>query len=203
MAHLPAPDFPTGGLILGTRGVIDAYTTGRGSIKVRAVCTIEEAERSGERARIIVTELPYMVNKAALLQRIAELVNARTITGIADLRDESSREGMRVVIDLKRDANAQVVLNQLFKHTQLQDSFGVHLLALVDGVPRTLTIDAALHAPTSPTRSRSSRAAPRSACARPRSGRTSSRGCSSRSRTSTRSSRSSAAARRPRSPARA
>jgi DNA gyrase subunit A len=146
MTHLPAPDFPTGGLILGTRGVIDAYTTGRGSIKVRAVCTIEEAERASARARIIVTELPYMVNKASLLQRIAELVNARTITGIADLRDESSREGMRVVIDLKRDANAQVVLNQLFKHTQLQDSFGVHLLALVDGVPRTLTIDAALRA---------------------------------------------------------
>jgi DNA gyrase subunit A len=146
MAHLPAPDFPTGGLILGTRGVIDAYTTGRGSIKVRAVCTIEEPSRAGERQRIIVTELPYMVNKASLLQRIAELVNARTITGIADLRDESSREGMRVVIDLKRDANAQVVLNQLFKHTQLQDTFGVHLLALVDGVPRTLTIDAALTA---------------------------------------------------------
>jgi DNA gyrase subunit A len=146
MAHLPAPDFPTGGLILGTRGVVDAYTTGRGSIKVRAVCTIEEPSRAGERQRIIVTELPYMVNKASLLQRIAELVNARTITGIADLRDESSREGMRVVIDLKRDANAQVVLNQLFKHTQLQDTFGVHLLALVDGVPRTLTIDAALTA---------------------------------------------------------
>ena len=146
MTYLPAPDFPTGGLILGTRGVIDSYTTGRGSIKVRAVCTIEEPERASERARIIVTELPYMVNKASMLQRIAELVNARTITGIADLRDESSREGMRVVIDLKRDANAQVVLNQLFKHTQLQDTFGVHLLALVDGVPRTLTIDAALHA---------------------------------------------------------
>jgi len=146
MVHIPGPDFPTGGLILGQRGIVDAYTTGRGSIKVRAVCTIEEAERASERARIVVTELPYMVNKAALLQRIAELVNARTITGIADLRDESSREGMRVVIDLKRDANAQVVLNQLFKHTQLQDSFGVHLLALVDGVPRTLTLDAALHA---------------------------------------------------------
>ena len=91
MQYLPGPDFPTGGLILGTRGIVDAYTTGRGSIKVRAVCTIEEPERSGERARIIVTELPYMVNKAALLQRIAALVNARTITGIADLRDESSR----------------------------------------------------------------------------------------------------------------
>jgi len=146
MRFVPAPDFPTGGLILGTRGSIDAYTTGRGSIKVRAVCTIEEPSRSGERERIIVTELPYMVNKATLLQKIAELVNARTIAGIADLRDESSREGMRVVIDLKRDANAQVVLNLLFKHTQLQDTFGVHVLALVDRVPRTLTLDAALHA---------------------------------------------------------
>jgi len=146
MRFVPAPDFPTGGLILGTRGSVDAYTTGRGSIKVRAVCTIEEPSRSGERERIIVTELPYMVNKAALLQRIAELVNARTIAGIADLRDESSREGMRVVIDLKRDANAQVVLNLLYKHTQLQDTFGVHVLALVDRVPRTLTLDAALHA---------------------------------------------------------
>ncbi len=144
MRFLPAPDFPTGGLILGTRGVVEAYTTGRGSIRVRAVCTVEEPSRAGDRHRIVVTELPYMVNKAALLQKIAELVNARTVTGIADLRDESSREGMRVVIDLKRDANAQVVLNQLYKHTQLQDSFGVHLLALVDGVPRTLTLDAAL-----------------------------------------------------------
>jgi DNA gyrase subunit A len=146
MRFVPAPDFPTGGLILGTRGSVDAYTTGRGSIKVRAVCTIEEPSRPGERERIIVTELPYMVNKATLLQKIAELVNARTIAGIADLRDESSREGMRVVIDLKRDANAQVVLNLLFKHTQLQDTFGVHVLALVDRVPRTLTLDAALHA---------------------------------------------------------
>ncbi len=144
MRFLPAPDFPTGGLILGTRGAVEAYTTGRGSIRIRAVCTVEEPERAGDRHRIVVTELPYMVNKATLLQKIAELVNARTVTGIADLRDESSREGMRVVIDLKRDANAQVVLNQLYKHTQLQDSFGVHLLALVDGVPRTLTLDAAL-----------------------------------------------------------
>jgi DNA gyrase subunit A len=146
MRHLPGPDFPTGGSILGTQGIIEAYTTGRGSIKVRAVCTIEEGTRGGDRERIVVSEIPYMVNKASLLQRIAELVNAKTITGIADLRDESSREGMRVVIDLKRDANAQVVLNQLYKHTSLQDTFGVNLLALVDGVPRTLTIDQALTA---------------------------------------------------------
>ncbi len=144
MEYLPGPDFPTGGLILGQRGVHDAYTTGRGSIKVRAVCTIEEADRKGDRERIVVTEIPYMVNKASLLQKIAQLVNTKVVTGVADLRDESSREGMRVVIDLKRDANAQVVLNQLYKHTSLQDTFGVNLLALVDGVPRTLTLDQAL-----------------------------------------------------------
>jgi DNA gyrase subunit A len=144
MRYVPGPDFPTGGLILGNQGSYEAYTTGRGSIKVRAVCTIEEPEAGRDRERIIVTEIPYMVNKANLLRKIAELVNAKVITGIADLRDESSREGMRVVIDLKRDANAQVVLNQLYKHTQLQDTFGVNLLALVDGVPRTLTLDQAL-----------------------------------------------------------
>ncbi len=144
MRHIPGPDFPTGGLILGNAGAYEAYTTGRGSIKVRAVCTIEEPERGRDRERIVVTEIPYMVNKANLLKKIAELVNAKVLTGIADLRDESSREGMRVVIDLKRDANAQVVLNQLYKHTQLQDTFGVNLLALVDGVPRTLTLDQAL-----------------------------------------------------------
>ncbi len=144
MDYVPAPDFPTGGLILGNQGAYDAYTTGRGSIKVRAVCTIEEPERGRDRERIVVTEIPYLVNKANLLQKIAELVNNKVITGIADLHDESSREGMRMVIDLKRDANAQVVLNQLYKHTQLQDSFGVNLLALVDGVPRTLTLDQAL-----------------------------------------------------------
>ncbi len=144
MRHVPAPDFPTGGLILGTQGSYDAFTTGRGSIKVRAVCTIEEPDRTRDRERIIVTEIPYMVNKANLLQKIAQLVNTKVIAGIADLRDESSREGMRVVIDLKRDANAQVVLNQLYKHTQLQDTFGVNLLALVDGVPKTLTLDQAL-----------------------------------------------------------
>jgi DNA gyrase subunit A len=145
MRHVPAPDFPTGALILGQSGVYDAYTTGRGSIKVRAVCTIEEPTRSSTRERIVVTEIPYMVNKTTLLQKIAQLVDGKVIGGIADLRDESSsRTGMRIVIELKRDANAQVVLNQLYKHTQLQDTFGVNLLALVDGVPRTLTIDQAL-----------------------------------------------------------
>jgi DNA gyrase subunit A len=141
MAYVPAPDFPTGGLILGNQGSYDAYTTGKGSVKVRAVCTIEEPEKGRDRERIVVTEIPYMVNKANLLQKIAQLVNTKVITGIADLRDESSREGMRMVIDLKRDANAQVVLNQLYKHTQLQDTFGANMLALVDGVPKTLTLD--------------------------------------------------------------
>jgi DNA gyrase subunit A len=141
MKYVPAPDFPTGGLILGNQGSYDAYTTGKGSVKVRAVCTIEEPEKGRDRERIVVTEIPYMVNKASLLQKIAQLVNTKVITGIADLRDESSREGMRMVIDLKRDANAQVVLNQLYKHTQLQDTFGANMLALVDGVPKTLTLD--------------------------------------------------------------
>jgi DNA gyrase subunit A len=144
MTYIPAPDFPTGGLILGNQGAYDAYTTGKGSIKIRSVCTVEEPEKGRERERIVVTEIPYMVNKATLLKKIAELVNGKVIMGIADLRDESSREGMRVVIDLKRDANAQVVLNQLYKHTQLQDTFGVNLLALVDGIPKTLTLDQAL-----------------------------------------------------------
>ena len=141
MRHVTAPDFPTGGLILGSQGAHDVYTTGKGSIRVRAVCTIEEPTKGRERERIVVTEIPYMVNKSSLLQKIAQLVNGKVITGIADLRDESSREGMRVVIDLKRDANAQVVLNQLYKHTQLQDTFGANMLALVDGVPKTLTLD--------------------------------------------------------------
>jgi DNA gyrase subunit A len=145
MRYVPAPDFPTGGLILGNQGAYDAYTTGKGSIRVRAVCTIEEPDKGRDRERIVVTEIPYMVNKANLLQKIAQLVNNKTIAGIADLRDESSREGMRIVIDLKRDANAQVVLNQLYKHTQLQDTFGANILALVDGVPRTITLDQALH----------------------------------------------------------
>ena len=144
MQYVPAPDFPTGGLILGQAGAHEAFTTGRGSIRVRAVTEIEEARSARERERIVVTEIPYMVNKARLLEKIADLVNAKTIPGIADLRDESSREGMRMVIELKRDANAQVVLNQLYKHTQLQDTFGVNCLALVDGVPRTLTLDQAL-----------------------------------------------------------
>ena len=140
MKHIKGPDFPTGALILGRQGINDAFTTGRGSIKMRAVCEIEEGPKGNP--RIVVTELPYQVNKARLAEKIAELVNAkdRRIEGIADLRDESNREGMRLIIDLKKNAVPQVVLNTLYKRTQLQDNFGVNMLALVDGVPRTLNL---------------------------------------------------------------
>jgi DNA gyrase subunit A len=133
------PDFPTGGVVMGRDGIRDAYETGRGSIKIRAVTTVEEG--SGGRSRLVVSELPYQVNKARLAEKIAELVKAGKVKDIADLKDHSSgRAGMRLVIDLKRGANPQVVLNQLYKHTQLQDSFGAIMLALVDGVPRTLNL---------------------------------------------------------------
>jgi DNA gyrase subunit A len=140
MKHIKGPDFPTGATIVGTEGIKDALSTGRGSVKMRAVCEVEEGPKGNP--RIVVTELPYQVNKARLAQKIAELVNAkdRKLEGIADLRDESSRDGMRLIIDLKKNAIPQVVLNQLYKRTQLQDSFGVNMLALVDGVPRTLNV---------------------------------------------------------------
>jgi len=138
MKHIKGPDFPTGALIVGRQGIVDAYTTGRGSVKMRAICEVEEGPRGNP--RVIVSELPYQVNKARLLEKIAELVNAKRLEGIADLRDESSRSEMRMVIDLKRNAVPQVVLNQLYKRTQLQDNFGVNMLALVDGVPRTLNL---------------------------------------------------------------
>ena len=123
------PDFPTGATILGTRGIEEAYRTGRGKIRVRAV-TKSETLQNGK-SRIIVTELPYMVNKARLIEKIAELVRDKKIDGITDLNDHSSREGMRICIDLRKDANANVILNQLYKHTQLQDTFGVIMLSLV------------------------------------------------------------------------
>lgn len=133
-----APDFPTGGVILGTKGCEEAYRTGRGKIRVRAVTNIETME-SGKN-RIIVTELPYLVNKANLILKIAELVKTKKIDGITDLRDESNREGMRVVIELRKDVNANVILNQLYKHTQLQDTFGVIMLALVNNEPKVLNL---------------------------------------------------------------
>ncbi len=133
-----APDFPTGGLILGTRGSEEAYRTGRGKVRVRAVTNIETLPNG--KSQIIVTELPYMVNKANLIQKIAELVKLKKIDSITDLRDESNREGVRVVIELRRDVNANVILNLLYKHTQLQDTFGVIMLALVNNEPKVMNL---------------------------------------------------------------
>ena len=138
LSIVKAPDFPTGGIILGTRGSEEAYRTGRGKIKVRAVTDIETMPNG--KSRIIVTELPYLVNKANLILKIAELVKLKKVDGITDLRDESDREGMRIVIELRRDANANIVLNHLFKHTQMQDTFGVIMLALVNNEPKVLNI---------------------------------------------------------------
>ncbi|HHZ20964.1 MAG TPA: DNA gyrase subunit A [Firmicutes bacterium] len=137
------PDFPTAGLIIGRQGIKEAYLTGRGSIKMRARTLIEEMGNG--KTRIVVTELPYQVNKAKLVERIAELVRGKIIDGITDLRDESDRTGMRVVIELRRDVNPNVILNQLFKHTQMQENFGVIMLVLVNNQPRVLTLKELLH----------------------------------------------------------
>ena len=138
MKIVKGPDFPTAGLIVGKEGIRDAYRTGRGSIKMRARTSIEQ--RSNGKSRIVVTELPYQVNKARLIEKIADLVRDKTIEGITDLRDESDREGMRISIDLRRDVTPQIVLNQLFKHTPMQDTFGVNMIALVNGRPQILTL---------------------------------------------------------------
>ena len=143
MQFIKGPDFPTGGLILGRRGIYEAYHTGRGHIIMRARSEIEPMPQN--RQRIVVTEIPYMVNKARLVQKIAELVNARVIEGISAVRDESGRDGMRIVIELKRDVNANVILNLLYKHTQLQETFGAIMLALVNGEPRILSLKQILH----------------------------------------------------------
>lgn len=135
---IKGPDFPTGGVILGTAGINEAYRTGRGKIRVRAVTDIEPMDNG--KNRIVVTELPYLVNKARLIEKIAELHKDKRIDGITDLRDESDREGMRIVIELRRDVNPSVVLNLLYKHTQLQDTFGVINLALVDNQPKILNL---------------------------------------------------------------
>ena len=132
------PDFPTGANILGKSGINEAYRTGKGKIKVRAVTSIEAM--SNGKNRIIVTELPYLVNKSRLIEKIAELVNDKKIEGITELRDESNREGMRIVIELRRDVNAGVILNRLYKHTQMQETFGVNMLSLVNNEPKTLNI---------------------------------------------------------------
>ena len=138
MQDIKAPDFPTGGIIMGMNGVREAYSTGKGKIITRAVTEIEPMANG--KSRIVVTELPYLVNKANLIRTIADLVKNKKIEGITDLRDESDREGMRVVIELRHDVNANVILNQLFKHTQMQDTFGVIMLSLVNGEPRVLNL---------------------------------------------------------------
>ncbi len=138
MEYIPAPDFPTGGVIMGRSGIASAYHTGRGRIVVRAKAEIEQLPQN--KSRIVVTEIPYQVNKARLVERIAELIHDKKIEGISDLRDETDRTGMRIVIDLKKDVNANVILNQLYKHTAMQDTFGVIMIALVDGEPKVLTL---------------------------------------------------------------
>ncbi len=138
LSVVKAPDFPTGGIILGTRGCTEAYRTGRGKVVVRAVTNIETLPNG--KSQIIVTELPYMVNKANMIIKIAELVKLKRVDGITDIRDESNREGVRVVIELRKDANANVILNQLYKHTQLQDTFGVIMLALVGQQPKIMNL---------------------------------------------------------------
>ena len=143
MRYIPGPDFPTGGFICGQGPVREAYREGRGILTLRAKAAVETDDKSG-RSSIIVTEIPFQVNKARLIERIAELVNERKLDGISDLRDESDRDGMRVVIELKRDAVAEVLLNQLYKHTPLQESFGINMLAIVDGRPQLLTLKDAL-----------------------------------------------------------
>ncbi|HJZ12085.1 MAG TPA: DNA gyrase subunit A, partial [Acidobacteriota bacterium] len=138
MGVMPAPDFPTGGVICGLRGIREAYHTGRGKIILRAVMRVEEDE--AEKKRIVVDEIPYNISKSALIQKVAQLVNDKAITGISDLRDESDKDGMRIVFDLKRGEIPDVVINQLFKFTEMQVTFGCNMLALDKGLPRTMNI---------------------------------------------------------------
>jgi DNA gyrase subunit A len=139
MEYIPAPDFPTGGILYGLEGVREAYRTGRGSVQIRARAFIEKAKK-GDRESIVITEIPYQVNKARLIEKIADLARNKEIEEISDLRDESDRDGMRVVVELKKDAVSEVVLNNLYKQTQMQTSFGVQLLAIVQNQPRTFTL---------------------------------------------------------------
>ncbi|HEY6198392.1 MAG TPA: DNA gyrase subunit A [Candidatus Binatia bacterium] len=145
MQYIPGPDFPTGGFIHGKNPIVQAYEEGRGIIQMRGKVFTETVKRTGKE-QIIVSEIPFMVNKARLIEQIADLVNEKKIEGIADLRDESDREGMRIVIELKRDAVAEIVINQIYKHTPLQESFGVNMLAIVEGRPRVLNLKEALKA---------------------------------------------------------
>lgn len=143
MSHVKGPDFPTGGIIRGVEGIRDAYATGRGRVIMRAKCQIE-AMANGKH-RILVTELPYQVNKSRLIEKIADLVREKRVDGITDLRDESDKTGMRIVIELRRDANPNVVLNRLYKFSQLEDTFGVIMLALVDNEPKVLSLKETLN----------------------------------------------------------
>ncbi len=133
---VPGPDFPTGGYIMGRQGIIEAYTRGRGQLKVRAKAAIEHVGK--DREHIIVTEIPYQVNKSRLIEQAAALVNEKKIEGISEIRDESDRDGMRIVFELKRGEQAEVVLNNLYKHTQMQTGFGIIMLSIVNGQPREL-----------------------------------------------------------------
>src|SRR5581483_5038671 len=140
---VPGPDFPTGGFICGQAGIRAAYETGRGALLMRARTAIEEHPKTGRKS-IVTTEIPYQVNKAKLIEKIAELVRDKRIDGIADIRDESDRDGMRVVIDLKKDAVPEIVQNNLWKMTPMQDSFGINMLAIVEGRPQILSLKQAL-----------------------------------------------------------
>src|SRR5689334_14478755 len=144
MERVPGPDFPTGGFIYGREGIRQAYETGRGTIIMRAKASIDRAGRSAERMAIVITEIPYQVNKAKLIERIAELVNDKKIEGISDLRDESDRDGMRIVVELRKDAISEIVLNKLYKLTPMQESFGVIMLAIVENRPKLLNLKQAL-----------------------------------------------------------
>src|SRR5213075_2818504 len=139
ISMITGPDFPTAGYIVGRAGIIQAYTTGRGSIMMRARSTTE-TNKKGDRTSIVFTEIPYQVNKARLIERIADLVREKTIEGISDLRDESDREGMRIVVELKRGEVPEVILNNLYKHTPLQSSFGIIMLAIVGGRPKVMNL---------------------------------------------------------------
>jgi DNA gyrase subunit A len=145
MRHIPGPDFPTAGFIHGKEPIVQAYHEGKGIVQMRGKAFTETVKRTGKE-QVIISEIPYMVNKKRLIEQIADLVNDKKIEGIGDLRDESDREGMRIVIELKRDAVAEIVINQLYKHTALQDSFGVNMLAIVDGKPKLLNLKEALKA---------------------------------------------------------
>ena len=145
MRHIPGPDFPTAGFIHGKEPIVQAYHEGKGIMQMRGKAFTETVKRTGKE-QIIISEIPFMVNKKRLIEQIADLVKDKKIEGIGDLRDESDREGMRIVIELKRDAVAEIVINQLYKHTALQESFGVNMLAIVDGKPKLLNLKEALKA---------------------------------------------------------